>query len=72
MFDRVQKYPPGVFYKKGVLKIFAKSTGKQHARVFAALLKKIIWLMCFPVNFANFLRTPFLTEHLQWRFYIRP
>ena len=21
---------------------------------------------CFPVNFANFLRTPFLTEHLRW------
>ena len=22
--------------------------------------------MCFPVNFAKFLKTPFLTEHLQW------
>ena len=22
--------------------------------------------MCFPVNFAKFLRTPFLTEHLWW------
>ena len=21
---------------------------------------------CFPVNFAKFLRTPFLTEHLRW------
>ena len=22
--------------------------------------------MCFPVNFAKFLRTTFLTEHLRW------
>ena len=22
--------------------------------------------MCFPVNFAKFLRTPFLIEHLRW------
>ena len=22
--------------------------------------------MCFPVNFAKFLRTPFFTEHLRW------
>ena len=30
------------------------------------LLKKSLWYRCFPVNFAKFLRTPFLTEHLQW------
>ena len=23
-------------------------------------------LRCFPVDFAKFIRTPFLTEHLQW------
>ena len=25
-----------------------------------------LWHRCFPVNFAKFLRTPFLTEHLWW------
>ena len=32
----------------------------------ATLLKKRVWYRCFPVNFVKFLRTPFLTEHLQW------
>ena len=26
---------------------------------------KELWHKCFPVNFAKFLRTPFLTEHLR-------
>ena len=30
------------------------------------LLKKRLCHRCFPVNFAKFLITPFLTEHLQW------
>ena len=30
------------------------------------LLKKRFWHRCFPVNFAKFLRTLFLTEHLWW------
>ena len=30
------------------------------------LLKKSLWHRCFPANFAKFLRTPFLTEHLRW------
>ena len=29
-------------------------------------LKKRLWHRWFPVNFAKFLRTPFLTEHLWW------
>ena len=29
------------------------------------LLKKRLWHKCFPLNFAKFLRTPFLTEHLR-------
>ena len=29
------------------------------------LLKKRLWHMCFPVNYAKFLRTPFFTEHLR-------
>ena len=32
----------------------------------ATLLKKRLWHRCFPVNFAKFLRTTFLTEHLRW------
>ena len=31
-----------------------------------ALLKKRHWHRCFDVNFAKFLRKPFLTEHLRW------
>ena len=30
------------------------------------LLKKRPWLRCFPVNFAKFLRTPFL-QNTSWR-----
>ena len=32
----------------------------------ATLLKKRLWHRCFPVNFAEFLRTTFLTEQLRW------
>ena len=32
----------------------------------ATLLKKSPWHRCFPVNFAEFLRTPSFTEHLWW------
>ena len=32
----------------------------------ATLLKKNLWHMCFRVNFAKFLRIPFLTEHHWW------
>ena len=28
--------------------------------------KKRLWHLCFPVSFAKFLRTPFLTKHLWW------
>ena len=55
--------------KKGVLKNFIKFTGKHLCQSFffnkvsglrtAALLKKMLWHRCFPVNFAKFLRTPF-------------
>ena len=67
---------PEVFCKKGVLTNFVKYTGKHLCqRLFfnkvsglrpETLLKKSLWHRCFPVNFAKFLRTPFLTEHLQW------
>ena len=58
----IQKQSP-----RGVLKIFAKFTGKHLCQglVFnkfaslrpATLFKKRLWHRCFPVNFAKFLRT---------------
>ena len=66
---------PEVFRKKGVLRKFAKFTGKHLCQSLffnkvaglrpATLLKKRLWRRCFPVNFVKFLRTPFLTEHLR-------
>ena len=63
-----------VFYKKDVLKNFAKFREKHLCQSLffnkvaglrsATLLKKRLWHRCFPVKFAKFLRTPFLTEHL--------
>ena len=62
-----------MFCKNGVLRNFTKFTGKQSLIFnkatdlkFATLLKKRLLYRCFPVNFAKFLRTPFLTEHLRW------
>ena len=56
--------------KKDVLRNFAKFTGKDLCQSFffnkvaglrpATLLKKRPWHRCFPVNFAKFLRSPFL------------
>ena len=51
--------------RKGVLRNFAKSTGKYLCqRLFlnkvAGLRHRCLWHRCFPVNFAKFLRTSFL------------
>ena len=53
--------------------VFAKFTGKHLCQSLffnkvrpATLLKKRLWHRCFLVNFAKFLRTHFLTEHLRW------
>ena len=61
------KQPPELFCKIGVLRNFAKLTGKHlcHRLFFnklqsANLLKTSLWHRCFPVNFAKVLRTPFL------------
>ena len=61
---------------KGVFRNFPKLTGKHlyhslfliklRASRPATLSKKRLWYRCFPVNFAKFLRTPFVTEHLRW------
>ena len=40
--------------------LFNKVAGLRPCR---PLLKKRFWHRCFPVDFAKFLRTPFLTEH---------
>ena len=55
--------------RKGVFGNFAKFKGKDLCQGLffnkvagrpATLLKKRLWHGCFPVNFAKFLRTPFL------------
>ena len=61
---------PEVFCKKDVLRNLAKFTGKHLCQSLlfkkvagikpSTLLNKRIWHRCFPVNFAKFLRTPFL------------
>ena len=54
-----QKQPPEVFYDKKVLRNFAKFTGKHLCQ--SLFFNKVagLWHRC-SVNFANFLRTPFL------------
>ena len=65
-----------MFSKIGVLKNYANFTGKHLCQ--SILFKKVASLQtcnfirkrlqqrCFPVKFAKFLRTPFLTKHLWW------
>ena len=58
-----QKQPPDAFIIKRVLKNFARFTGKHlHWKLFlnkVAILKKRLWHKCFPVDFAQILRTPY-------------
>ena len=64
------------FIIKGVLKNFSKFTGKHLCQSLfsnkvaglrpATLFKKRLWRRCFPVNFAKFLRAPFIVKHLRW------
>ena len=64
-----QKQPPEVFYKKGVLRIFTKFTGKDLCKSLffnkvaglraATLLKKKLQHRYFPVKFIKFLRNLF-------------
>ena len=44
---------------------FIRSSRPEMFRL-ATSLKKRLWHRCFPVNFAKFLKTPFLTEPLRW------
>ena len=75
-FKAVRSSRPEVFSKKGVLRIFAKFTGKHLCQSLflnkvaghrpATLLKKKLWQRCFPVIFAK----SFLTEHL-WHLFLQ-
>ena len=70
-----------VFLKKVFLKISQNSHENTCARVSiliklpwglkpATLLRNWLWHRRFPVNFAKFLRTAFLTEQLRWLFHV--
>ena len=50
--------------KKAFLEISQNLQENACARV--SFLKRRLWKRCFPVNFAKYLRTSFLTEHLWW------
>ena len=64
---------PEVSCMKGVLRNFAKFTGKHLCQILffnkvpglrpVTLLKKRLWHRCFPDSFGKFLRTPFIIEH---------
>ena len=55
---------PEVFCEKGVLRNFIQFAGKHLCQ--SLFLKEKLWHRCFHMNFAKFLRTPFLAEHLWW------
>ena len=67
---------PEVLCKKGVPENVAKFTGKHLCQILflnkvtgirlATLLKRRIWDSCVLVNFAKFLRTPFLQNTSRW------
>ena len=68
-----------MFFKIGALKNFAKFKGKLLCRSLffnkvsgvrlVILLKMILRQRRFPVNYAEFFRTHFSVEHLQWLFH---
>ena len=61
-----QKQPLEVFCKNGVLRSFTKFTGKHLCQsLFLMKLHLSLRRRCFPVNFVEFLRTHFFTEHLR-------
>ena len=61
-----------MFFKIGVLKIFANFTKKHlcwslfSTNFLTNFIKKTLQRRRFPVKFAKFLRAPFSTEHLRW------
>ena len=69
--QRLRSSRQEVFYEKGVLRNFTKLTGKHLCQ--SLFFNKVAGLRhrCFPVNFAKFLRTSFLTEPLWWTFIMK-
>ena len=63
-----------VFYKRSFLRNFTKFTGEHCARVYILIkfqaacnfFKKDTQAQVYSCEFGQFLRTPFLTEHLRW------
>ena len=62
---------PEVFCRKGVLRNFAKFTGKHQCQ--SLFFNKVeglrplrLWHRCFPMNFSKFLRAPFFAEYFRW------
>ena len=55
----------GCSVKKVFLEISRNSQENTCGRV-SFLLKKRLWHRCFPLNFAEFLRTSFFTKQLRW------
>ena len=74
LLHKPPSWRPELFCKKDVLRNFAKFTGKHLSQCLffnkvaglraATLLKRRPWYRRFPVIFAKFLRTLFLTEHI--------
>ena len=56
-----------MFFKIDVLKNFANFTGKHQcwSLFLVNFIKKRLQHKCFPVKYANLLRTPFFTKHLR-------
>ena len=73
LVTNLQKQSRGMFCKNGVLKNSAKFTGKHlcQSLFFNKVADWVLqfylkWYRCFTMNFAKFLRSPLLTEHLRW------
>ena len=64
--NKEQKQSSKGVLKKGVLRNFAKFTGKYLCQ--SLFFNKVSGMRhrCFLLNFEKFLRTPFLIEHLRW------
>ena len=65
LFSNFQKRAGGLPGKDLCQSLFFNKVAGLRA---ATLLKKRLWHWCFPLNFAKFLKTPFVTEHLRWLF----
>ena len=71
---RSQKQLPEVFCKKGVWQNSPENTCARASfwiklqKKATILLKKRLWRKCFTVNFAKFLRAPFVQNNYRWLF----